>query len=261
MRNLRVSGPSRTGKRRSRHHGDDTDKSDSPRYWQILTAELVGTFFLTLSAILPVHQASSPVSHLEKALPSGLVVCALILAIGPTSGAHFNPAVTMAFFLRQAFSLKKVPSYITAQIMGAVLAASLAAGLARNRFLVGQTHPLVDPISAVVIEAVLTTLLVLVILGTANNHRLVGNNAALAVGAAICLSGMIGRESGPSLNPARSLGPAIVSGDFADIWIYLLGPLLGVGIAVVLTTILVAPANADEAQEARGRDQRLPGDT
>ena len=172
---------------------------------------------------------------------------AFIYAIGDRSGAHFNPVVTLAFALRGLFPLRWVASYWLAQLAGAFLAGGLLVALLGTAASAGVSTPHVDAWVAVVLEAVLTALLVTVILGTADEYALIGPNAAIAVGATIAMCGLIaGPVEGASMNPARSLGPALASLDLSNVWIYVLGPVLGSVVAVVVTRVLRGPAPPDD---------------
>src|SRR5262249_14791731 len=149
----------------------------------------------------------------------------MIYVLGKISGAHFNPAVTVAFAARSVFPWHCVPFYIASQLAGAVAASLLLLVTFGNVDHLGATIPHAGLMQAFALEILLSLLLILVILGTACEHKLLGPNAALAVGGAIILCGLVGSPiSGASMNPARSLGPALVSGTFDAWWIYLLGP-------------------------------------
>lgn len=178
---------------------------------------------------------------------------ALIYTLGSQSGAHFNPVVTLAFTLRQDFPWRRVPSYWVAQIVGAVLAALLLRVLFGLVGHLGATLPRHGIIEALVMEVVLTFLLVTVILGTATNHRLTGPNAAIAVGGTIALIGLFAAPiSGASMNPARSLGPFLVSGQLADAWIYIVGPLVGALLAVLVAWLLRGKTTQEAVEAAKG---------
>jgi aquaporin Z len=185
------------------------------------------------------------------------MVAALIYSIGDTSGAHFNPVVTLAFALKRLVPATWVLAYWAAQLVGAVAAALALRGLFGDALDAAVTTPkLVGDGTALAIEAILTLLLVSVILGTADRFRVVGPNAALAVGATIALCGLIALPlEGASMNPARSLGPAIVSGSIDGMWIYVIGPAMGAIAAALLTTFLHGEKEGDvEAVEAARGD-------
>ena len=217
-----------------------------------LGAELLGAAMLTFVAAggdTMARLSGGEISAAARAVAPALLVMALIYALGDRSGAHFNPAVTAAFTLRGVFPLRLVGPYVVAQLAGAVLAAAAIRWLFGDALDAGVTRPrLVDPLTAFVIEAILTTILVTVILGTADRERVVGPNAALAVGGAIALCGLIALPiEGASMNPARSTGPAVLMGDLGELWIYWAGPLVGAAIAVVITRLLDGSADDDEA--------------
>ena len=154
-----------------------------------------------------------------------MMVAALIYAIGDVSGAHFNPVVTTAFAMKRLFPSRFVPAYWLAQLVGAAAGALVVRLLLGSAVEAGVSTPRVSLSSAVGFETVLTLLLVTVILGTADRARIVGADAALAVGATIALCGLVALPlEGASMNPARSLGPALVSGQLSDLWIYVIGP-------------------------------------
>ena len=181
----------------------------------------------------------------------------MIYSIGDSSGAHFNPAVTLAFALKRLIPPVWLPAYWLAQLCGAVAAAALLRGFFGDAIDAAVTRPkAVDPFSAAAIQAVLTLLLVVVILGTADRFRVVGPNAALAVGATIAACGLIALPiEGASMNPARSIGPAVVAGDLANAWVYVIGPAVGAALAVALTMFLHGRTDGDgKAEEAaRGK--------
>jgi aquaporin Z len=221
-----------------------------------LFAELLGTFALTLVAaggeVIAVISGGE-VSPAARAVAPGLLVMAMIYTLGSQSGAHFNPVVTLAFTLRQDFPWKRVPGYWGAQLVGAVLAALLLRVLFGLVGHLGATFPHHGTIEALVMEVVLTFLLVTVILGTATNHRLTGPNAALAVGGTIALLALIaGPISGASMNPARSLGPFLVSGQLGDSWIYIVGPFVGGLLAVLVAWLLRGRTTPEAVETAKG---------
>ncbi len=232
--------------------GDDSLAAELRR----LFAEVVGTFALTLTAAggeVIGALSRGEVSPGARAVAPGLVVMALIYAIGNVSGAHFNPAVTFAFALRRAFPWKQVPGYWAAQAVGSVAAALLLRALFGVVKDLGATEPHHGTAAALALETVLTWLLVLVILGTATRHQLIGPHAAVAVGGTIALCGLFaGPVSGASMNPARSLGPAVVAGAPAELWIYLAGPFAGAALAVGTTNVLHRRKPGSEKEAAEG---------
>ena len=235
------------------------DDLREPNWPRRLTAEAFGTFALVLAAAgtdIGARLTDGAVSDAARAVAPALVVAALIYSLGDASGAHFNPAVTLAFALKRLVPASWLAPYWVAQVAGAFLAAALLGLLFPGSIDAAVTRPrLVDGGSAVVVEAVLSSLLLVVILGTADRFRVVGPNAALAVGATITACGLIGIPiEGASMNPARSLGPALAAGDIAAAWVYVLGPAVGAAAAVLLTTFLHGRPDGDRdaGEAARG---------
>ena len=225
-----------------------------------LFAEGFGTFFLVLVAAGgPVVAAASGAGLGPAAMVAapGLMVMAIILFMGATSGAHLNPAVSIAFAARGDFPWRRVPGYIVAQLVGALLACLLLAGLFGRVAPLGGTNPGagITDLQALVIEILLTVGLVSTILGTASRAQSVGPLAALAVGGYIILAGLWASPiSGASMNPARSLAPEIVLGNLTHAWIYLAGPVVGALLAVGIAYILRGPGgDLPAVQAAQGR--------
>src|SRR5215468_11266903 len=210
-----------------------------------LFSELLGTFFLVLVAVgggmVSARFGGNAVPYTAKVVAPALMVAAIILFMGAVSGAHLNPAVSFAFALRGDFPWKRVPAYVVAQFLGAVLATLLLWALIGKQGSAGLTLPGagISTMTAMLWELVLTTGLVSVILGTASGAQAIGPLAALGVGGYIALAGLWGSPvSGASMNPARSLGPALVKGDWTSWWAYLAGPLAGAVIAVGFAYVL-----------------------
>ncbi len=210
-----------------------------------LFSELLGTFFLVLVAVgggmVSARFGGNAVPYAAKVVAPALMVAAIILFMGTVSGAHLNPAVSCAFALRGDFPWKRVPAYIAAQFLGAILATLLLWALIGKQGSAGLTLPGsgISTTTAMLWELVLTTGLVSVILGTASGAQQIGPLAALGVGSYIALAGLWGSPvSGASMNPARSLGPALVLGDWTSWWAYLAGPVAGGAIAVGFAYIL-----------------------
>jgi aquaporin Z len=210
-----------------------------------LFSELLGTFLLVLVAVgggmVSARFGGSAVPYTAKVVAPALMVAAIILFMGTVSGAHLNPAVSFAFALRGNFPWKRVPAYIVAQFAGAVLATLLLWALIGKQGSAGLTlpGPGISATTAMVWELVLTTGLVSVILGTASGAQQIGSLAAVGVASYIALAGLWGSPvSGASMNPARSLGPALVKGDWTAWWAYLVGPVAGAAVAVVFAYIL-----------------------
>src|SRR6201996_221661 len=210
-----------------------------------LFSELLGTFFLVLVAVgggvVNARFGGQAVPYGARVVAPALMVAAIILFMGTVSGAHLNPAVSCAFALRGDFPWKRVPAYIITQFLGAILATLLLWALIGKQGSAGLTLPGsgISTTTAMLWEAVLTAGLVSVILGTASGAQQIGPLAALAVGSYIALAGLWGSPvSGASMNPARSLGPALVLGDWTSWWAYLAGPVAGGAIAVGFAFIL-----------------------
>ena len=201
-----------------------------------LAAELFGTFALVFAgtgAIVINDVSGGVVTHVGIALTFGLVVLALIYALGDVSGAHFNPAVTVGFFVAGRFPMRSVPSYIASQCLGALCASLLLRLLFPAHGTLGATQPAGPVMQSVVLEMVLTWFLMLVILNVSTGAKEKGITAGMAVGAVIGLEALFaGPICGASMNPARSLAPALVSGHLEHLWIYIVAPLLGAVLAV-----------------------------
>jgi len=224
-----------------------------------LVAEGFGTFALTFVAVgadIAGRLSGGEVGAGARAAAPALLVAALIYALGDVSGAHYNPVVSLGFALRRLFPVSWLVPYWAAQLAGAITAALVLRQLFGDAVVAAVSEPhLVSATTAVAIEALLTWLLVTVILGTADRSRLVGPNAALAVGATIALCGLLAIPiEGASMNPARSIGPALVAGQVDDLWIYIVGPLVGSILAVGLTMLLhgVGPEDRESVEAARG---------
>jgi aquaporin Z len=221
-----------------------------------MLAESLGTFALTLSscAMEVIAAAEHANSYLERGLTSGLVVLSLIYAVSDISGAHFNPAVSLAFALRGAFPWPKLPAYWVSQIAGAVAGAGCSRWFLDGRESLGVTSCKVPALTGLLIEATLTMLLVTVIIHTSKRKGVVGPQAALAVGATIVYCALwAGHWTGASMNPARSLGPALITLRFQQLWIYAIGPSLGAIVAVGLAFTLRGPSSAAEEESANGK--------
>jgi aquaporin Z len=240
-------------------HGSETpDFLESTDEWRRLFAESWGTFLLVVVAAgagVVGAESGGAISPGMRVVAPGLMVMAIIYFMGAVSGAHLNPAVTLAFALRRNFPWSRVPGYITAQIIGGIAAASFLRALFGIQGLLGATTPGqgVSDFTALAMEVLLTTGLVSTILGTASGARNIGSNGALAVGGYICLSGLWAAPiSGASMNPARSFAPDLIRGDMSATWIYVAGPLLGTIIAVGFEWILKGKPTAAGTLAARG---------
>ncbi len=199
-------------------------------------AEMIGTFamvFAGTGAIVANDVTAGNVTHVGIALTFGLVVMAMIYAVGDVSGAHLNPAVTTGFFLAGRLPGRCAIRYVVSQIIGAFLASFLLLVLFGNRAHLGATVPLGSSWQSFGLEAVLTWLLMFVILSVSTGPKEVGVMAGTAIGGVIALEAMFaGPICGASMNPARSLAPAVVSGTLTSLWVYLIAPVLGAAAAV-----------------------------
>lgn len=200
-------------------------------------SEFIGTFsmiFCGTGAMTVNEVTGGEVTHVGVAITWGLIVMAMIYAFGETSGAHFNPAVTIAFAYAKKFSWKEVPKYIIAQIFGAFAASFVLWFLFPASENLGATIPTVDVWRAFVLELLLTFFLMLVIINVSTGSKEMGIIAGIAVGAVVLLEAMFaGPITNASMNPARSIAPNIVSGHIEGLWLYILAPILGALLAVV----------------------------
>ncbi len=221
---------------------------DSNYEWRRLFSELFGTFLLVVVAVgagmVNARFGGNVVPGPARVVSPALMVMAIILFMGAVSGAHLNPAVSVAFALRGNFPWRRVPAYIVAQFAGGVLATLLLIGLLGKQGSAGLTLPgpgISVPV-AFAWEVLLTTGLVSVVLGTASGAQQLGPIAAFGVGSYIALAGLFGAPvSGASMNPVRSLAPALVVGNWTAWWAYLAGPALGAIIAVGIAFVLRGP--------------------
>jgi aquaporin Z len=232
---------------------------DDPRHeWRRVFAEVLGTFFLVLvGAGGGVVDAVShgAIGRGASVTAPGLMVLAIILFMGAVSGAHLNPAVTLGFALRGDFPWRRVPGYIIAELLGSTLAVLLLWAMFGKVGSLGATEPGpgITDVEAMVMELILTVGLFSVILGTASRAQNLGPLSALGVGAYIVLAGLWSSPiSGASMNPARSFGPDLVLGNFDHYWVYIVGPILGVVIAVGFAFVLRGRADVGGAGAAQG---------
>jgi aquaporin Z len=233
------------------------DFLDDSYEWRRVFSELFGTFLLVLAAagggMVNARFGGHVTGNAAQVVAPALTVTAIILFMGAVSGAHLNPAVSLAFALRGNFPWKRLPAYVGGQAAGAVLATLLLWGLVGRHGSAGLTlpGPGISTVAALIWEAVLTAGLVSVILGTASGAQQVGSFAAIGVGSYIALAGLWASPvSGASMNPARSLGPALVLGDWTSWWAYLIGPVAGAGIAVGIACILRGRGGGTRGTEA-----------
>ncbi len=201
-----------------------------------ITAEFIGAFALVFAgtgAIIVNDTCPGSISHVGVALTFGLVVMVMIQTVGDVSGAHLNPAVTLGFFAARRFPFREVPLYILSQCAGAFAASCVLRLLFPLHATLGSTLPAGSDAQSFVLELILSFFLMFVILGVSTGGREKGITAGIAVGGVIGLEAMFaGPVCGASMNPARSLAPAVVSGHFSHLWIYLSAPILGAMAAV-----------------------------
>lgn len=226
--------------------------TERPDLLRRTAAEALGAFALVFAgcgAIVTDAHTHGALGVVGVGLVFGLVILAAIAALGHVSGAHFNPAVTFSFYLTRHLPGRDALSYLAGQLAGATIAALLLWAIwpAQPADL-GATVPSIAPLRAVIVEAVMSGLLMLVILSVATDTRALGAPAAIAIGATIALDALFGGPlTGASMNPARSFAPALVSNQWRDFWVYLAGPLIG------------APLGAFAYQFVRGEHPGLDG--
>jgi len=200
-------------------------------------SEFIGTFsmiFCGTGAMTVNEVTGGDVTHGGIAITWGLIVMAMIYAFGETSGAHFNPAVTIAFAYAKKFAWKEVPKYIIAQVLGAFAASLILCYLFPTSEYLGATISTVDVGRAFVMELLLTFFLMVVIINVSTGSKEIGIIAGIAVGAVVLLEAMFaGPITNASMNPARSIAPAIVAGKMQHLWMYILAPILGAILAVI----------------------------
>ena len=220
------------------------DFKDPSQEWRRLFSELLGTFFLVLVAAgggMMGQAFPDTISRTAAVVAPGLMVMAIILFMGKVSGAHLNPAVSIAFSLRGDFPWRRVPGYVVVQLVGATLACLFLRWVIDVSATYGSNYPAsgFSAGDAFLMETVLTLGLVSVILGTASGAQNIGIFGAIGVGAYIALAGLWGSPiSGASMNPARTFGPDLVGTDFTSYWVYVAGPLLGAVLAVGAAWVL-----------------------
>ena len=216
-------------------------------------AEAIGTFALVFAgcgAIVINDVAGGVIGHVGISLTFGLVVMAMIYAIGEVSGAHINPAVTLGFWLAGRFPGRDIAPYIASQLAGALAAGGLLRALFLGHPTLGMTVPAGPWHQAFLLEVVLTAMLMFTILCVAIGSREQGLMAGIAIGGMVGLEAMFaGPISGASMNPARSLGPALVAGRLAEQWFYILAPALGAALAVPCW-FAIRPARPQQRQSA-----------
>jgi aquaporin NIP len=213
-------------------------------------SEFIGTFsmiFCGTGAMTVNEVTGGEVTHVGIAITWGLIVMAMIYAFGETSGAHFNPAVTIAFAYAKKFAWKEVPKYITAQVLGAFVASLVLWFLFPASEYLGATIPTVDVWRAFVLELLLTFFLMVVIINVSTGSKEMGIIAGIAVGGVVLLEAMFaGPITNASMNPARSIAPNIVSGNIEGLWLYIVAPILGALLAVVSCKLIKEDNCCDE---------------
>jgi len=231
---------------------------DSSREWRRMFSECWGTFLLVVVAAgahVVAVQSNGKLTLDMIVVAPGLMVMAIIYFMGTVSGAHLNPAVTFAFALRRNFPWHRVPGYVLAQLAGGIVAALFLRVMFGEVGNLGATIPGegIGYLQAFFMEVLLTTGLINTILGTASGARNIGTNGAIAIGGYIALAGLWAEPiTGASMNPARSLAPDLMRGDFATTWIYIVGPLVGALIGVSFEWILKGPATVAGTITAQG---------
>lgn len=225
-----------------------------PLFPRRFAAEAIGTFALVFAgtgAIIINQVSGGAITHPGIALTFGLIVMALIYAVGDISGAHLNPAVTIGFWFSHRFPLREVVPYLAAQLAGAIAASALLRYLFGNIASLGATLPAGDALQSFVLEVVLTWLLMLGILHVSTGAKEKGITAGIAIGAVVGLEAMFaGPICGASMNPARSLAPALISGNLTHVWIYLAAPTLGALLAVPTCRCVQEPGCCCKPTEA-----------
>jgi aquaporin NIP len=220
---------------------------------RILAAEFVGAFALVFAGCgaVMVDATTQALGHVGVAISFGLVIMVMIYAVGHISGAHFNPAVSFAFALSRHFPWPRLLGYSVAQVLGAICAAAILRGSLGDVAHVGATLPSGSQGQSFLWELVLSFFLMFVIMAVATDTRAVGEAAAIAIGGTVALDAMFGGPiSGASMNPARSLGPALVSGELHALWLYLVAPLVGTSLGA-LTYQFVRGESTVAVSEAR----------
>lgn len=212
--------------------------------------ELVGTFALVFcgtGAIIINHESGGAITHLGIAITFGLVVSSMIFALGDVSGAHLNPAVTLSFALKKRFPWKSVLPYFAAQAIGAFVASFLLQFLFPSNSTLGATLPSGSNAQSFLLEVILTMILVMVIFNVTTGAKEKGLTAAIAIGGVVGLEALFaGPICGASMNPIRSIAPAVVSGNTTSLWIYILASLIGAMLGISMHNILYPKSNVSK---------------
>ena len=214
-------------------------------------AEFIGTYALVTAGCgaIMVDAQTGALGHIGIAFTFGLIIMVMIAAIGHLSGAHFNPAVTIAFALTRHFPWREVPFYIGGQILGAVLGAITLRGIIGDVANLGATMPSGTIAQSFGLEIVLTAFLMFVIIAVATDTRAVGETAAIAIGATVALDALWGGQiSGASMNPARSFAPALIAGEWTAHWIYWVAPIIGAAVGGFAYQLIRAESETSESK-------------
>ncbi len=214
----------------------------SKSHFRNYVAEMIGTFALVFcgtGSIIIDQQSGGAVTHVGIAITFGLIIMSMIYSLGNISGAHFNPAVSIAFAISGRFPAVRLPGYVISQLTGAILASFTLKFLFVSSQFLGATIPAGSDTQSFVLELILTFFLMLVIISVAQGSKEQGMFAGLAIGAIIGLEAMFaGPISGASMNPARSIAPAIASGHLQHLWVYIVAPIAGAALAVPVCNYL-----------------------
>ena len=215
-----------------------------------LISEIIATFALVFcgtGAMVINDFTGGTVTHVGVAITFGLIVMGMIYAFGDISGAHMNPAVTIGFAYAKKFPWKEVPGYVLAQLIGAFLASGLLLYLFPESQTLGATLPGLSAMKVFIFEIILTFFLMVVIINVSTGSKEIGVVAGIAIGSIVLLEAMFaGPITGASMNPARSIAPAVVSGNLADLWIYIFAPIIGCLLAVVSCKLVKSEQCCDQ---------------
>ena len=213
-------------------------------------SEIIGTFALVFcgtGAMVINDFTGGTVTHVGVAITFGLIVMGMIYAFGDISGAHMNPAVTIGFAYAKKFPWKEVPAYVLAQLIGAFLASGILLYLFPESQTLGATLPGLPALKVFIVEIILSFFLMVVIINVSTGSKEIGVVAGIAIGSVVLLEAMFaGPITGASMNPARSIAPAVVSGNIADLWIYIFAPIIGCVLAVVSCKLVKDEQCCDE---------------
>ena len=213
-------------------------------------SEIIGTFALVFcgtGAMVINDFTGGTVTHVGVAITFGLIVMGMIYAFGDISGAHMNPAVTIGFAYAKKFPWKEVPAYVLAQLIGAFLSSGILLYLFPESQTLGATLPGLSALKVFIFEIILSFFLMVVIINVSTGSKEIGVVAGIAIGSIVLLEAMFaGPITGASMNPARSIAPAVVSGNIADLWIYIFAPIIGCVLAVVSCKLVKDEQCCDE---------------